>query len=435
MKKTNRKILSLILALSMIATFAIPVFANPAKEVKKMTIELQESTNYRGKIDSSVPCSNTSFEKYVIVTESNGNAGNYDIGTSLKGFYEKVGDNLVETQDTHFEVGKEYVIKIEITKGNAEIAPGFENGGLTVNLKSYDFETKLDVNVIRNTDAKYTAYATYVGRTWKELDVTGGYFLNGSTCVNVPVGQEILIKPSIPYLFKSWTVSSGKLPLTDEQKQTKELSFVMPNNSLKIDAINSASKTEAVPLTKIPRDYQLDERLDSLEKVKAILTKALKDKYKDSIGEIEFYDITPLKYNLEARKWVPIENDDELYYFLDRNDKIELLLPYPKGTNKDDYRFFVSHLITVSRDESLYATAETPEVINTDEGILIRTVGASPFAIAYENIEKPAPAATKQEPGQVADTDASFPSLLLALPAISAVGIAIAKKGRKYYEE
>ena len=116
---------------------------------------------------------------------------------------------------------------------------------------------------------------------------------------------------------------------------------------------------------------------------------------------------------------------------LDENYSMEILLPYPEGTNKDDYRFFISHLI--SADD-----VETPTPLNTDNGILLRTMGTSPFAIAYEKIEKPVSTTAKQEPAvkeQVADTDASFSSLLLALPVISMVGITIAKKGRKQNEE
>jgi len=67
---------------------------------------------------------------------------------------------------------------------------------------------------------------------------------------------------------------------------------------------------------------------------------------------------------------------------------IKIILKYPEGTNKDDYDFIVSHLITIDRDDlNLKAgTIVNEDYVKTDEGLELNIMSASPFAIGWFKI-------------------------------------------------
>ncbi|MCM1044727.1 MAG: Ig-like domain-containing protein [Candidatus Gastranaerophilales bacterium] len=61
-----------------------------------------------------------------------------------------------------------------------------------------------------------------------------------------------------------------------------------------------------------------------------------------------------------------------------------VVLPYPTGTNKNDYDFVVSHLITQGWNGQTAGTVEWPTVTPTDEGLSMRVMSASPFTVAWK---------------------------------------------------
>lgn len=65
---------------------------------------------------------------------------------------------------------------------------------------------------------------------------------------------------------------------------------------------------------------------------------------------------------------------------------VDVILPYPQGTNKEDYDFTVSHLITQSWNGQVPGTIEYPEVAKTEEGLKLHVMSASPFAVAWKSI-------------------------------------------------
>lgn len=65
---------------------------------------------------------------------------------------------------------------------------------------------------------------------------------------------------------------------------------------------------------------------------------------------------------------------------------VDVILPYPQGTNKEDYDFTVSHLITQSWNSQVPGTIEYPEVAKTEEGLKLHVMSASPFAVAWKSI-------------------------------------------------
>ena len=84
---------------------------------------------------------------------------------------------------------------------------------------------------------------------------------------------------------------------------------------------------------------------------------------------------------------------------------VDVILPYPEGTNKNDYDFTVSHLITQDWNGQVPGTMEYPEVTKTEEGLKIHVLSASPFAIAWKPVgtDKPAEPDDDDEPEEVGE--------------------------------
>jgi len=90
-------------------------------------------------------------------------------------------------------------------------------------------------------------------------------------------------------------------------------------------------------------------------------------------------------------------------------DGVKVVLPYPEGTNKTDYNFVVSHLITISCNGLKAGTVVYETVNKTDKGLEMIIKSASPFTIGWYKAgsEQPGPGQTPEptvtatpEPGQ-----------------------------------
>ena len=433
----KNKFLSLILALSMIATFAIPVFAKSAVEIQSVNMLIDDSLLSKPNT-KPLECSRSSFNIRFNLAE-----GCELTNENFLGIFEDKNGKIVESKDENFIVNKKYILIFELTgyfanevSFSADLPAGGNMGKL------------LKANVLKAEDItqpniapekSYKLYIEYVGRKnelvetenakciFEEDDrnpVSRGFF---------PSRSKLTFYPKSKDGFDHWEVVKGNIKLTEQQKTSKRLTLVMPDDGITIKAVNNPdfelikneTKASLEPLTAIPRDFEAIDNLNSLDKVKSLLEKALREKYHDSIGEkIDFYDVKPMFYNIFTDSWSLISSMEGLSDFMDEEGKIKILIPYPEGTNQFDYDFFVAHLIT--SNEALYGTVETPKVVKTKYGLFLETYGASPFAVSYKKIEKPVEAAATTKPAvkeQVADTDASFPSLLLALPVISIAGI------------
>ena len=98
-----------------------------------------------------------------------------------------------------------------------------------------------------------------------------------------------------------------------------------------------------------------------------------------------------------GKTWQPVTKDTF------PSNGIKIVLKYPEGTNKDEYDFVVSHLITIDRDDlNLKAgTVINEDFVKTDEGLELNIMSASPFAIGWTRISKPQET-SQDEPGKTA---------------------------------
>ena len=464
MRTKTRKILSIVLALAMITALAVPVFAQggegttePKSEpVEKVSINMLG--NFTG--DRKVNKSEIKLNCFEVYPES---AENITI------------EYKPTEPDECLEEGKMYTLQFNI-KGNFK--DGFSKEDVTVGIgysepvvgcKITGFEKEGE----ESGKASYKISIEYEGITRKSTETLGN-FPKGKDDSNV--SHKIYLFPGIEVNvtitdftgFDHWEVVSGNLVLTEEQKKSHEFKYILPNSDNVIRLVYK-SKASTDPLTEVPEELKnrSDLNLDTIEDIKTAMCDALK-KNNNKLNvlpenQFEFYDVKPMYYNPDTCEWEKITSEDkllkELPLITSEDGKCKIILPYPEGTNKDDYNFFVAHLITLN--ERFAGTVETPEVVKTDDGLEVTVTGFSPFTIAWEKIQKPVkviddtPIASSDSASdkknnilkskkdsspehaaeEIANTDASFSSLLIALPAVSAAGAALFIIKNKKHDE
>ena len=98
-----------------------------------------------------------------------------------------------------------------------------------------------------------------------------------------------------------------------------------------------------------------------------------------------------------GRTWQPVTKETF------PSNGIKIVLKYPEGTNKDEYDFIVSHLITMDRDDlNLKAgTIINENYVKTDEGLELNIMSASPFVIGWSKVGGNQPEETGEtDPGK-----------------------------------
>ena len=98
---------------------------------------------------------------------------------------------------------------------------------------------------------------------------------------------------------------------------------------------------------------------------------------------------------------------------LSAKGNITVTLPYPKGTNAEDFDFIVAHMATVAVNGLLPGDIETPVVTETAEGLQVTLRGLSPVMISYSRTEsKP----EIQAPADSSENDSAKPEVKPAVP-------------------
>ena len=124
---------------------------------------------------------------------------------------------------------------------------------------------------------------------------------------------------------------------------------------------------------------------DTADKVKAELTRVLVQDAAYTAGNTAFYDVK-LQYSLDGGKtW--FEATEATF----PKEGITVTLPYPSGTDKNNYDYRVVHMFTVTstRLGTTAGNTETPAVTKTDSGLQVTLKGLSPVVIGWDKIETP----------------------------------------------
>ena len=140
---------------------------------------------------------------------------------------------------------------------------------------------------------------------------------------------------------------------------------------------NGSTKLEKSDLTTVPSALSNIESLNTLDKIKEILRKSISQQSSAvSESNTKYYDV--VLYVKDANgNLIPMSAEN-----LPDNGEVTILLAYPEGTNKDNFVFFASHVITDARYGEV-GTVETPAVTATDNGLEIKLHGTSPVALGW----------------------------------------------------
>ena len=92
-------------------------------------------------------------------------------------------------------------------------------------------------------------------------------------------------------------------------------------------------------------------------------------------------DVTIMISFDEGRTWEKVTKEN-----FPKNG-MDVIIPYPEGTNKSDYDFVIGHLVTMGANGSVPGTMEYYKPEKTLSGLKIHINSASPFVIGWKEVE------------------------------------------------
>lgn len=119
---------------------------------------------------------------------------------------------------------------------------------------------------------------------------------------------------------------------------------------------------------------------NTVEKIENKLTETIVSNEGYTEDNTMLYDIELVTSENGGQTWVPVtaENFPE--------EGIVVTLPYPEGTNADEYDFVVTHMFDEDVNGHHAGEVETPEVTESENGISFRLMGTSPVMIGYKKV-------------------------------------------------
>ena len=115
---------------------------------------------------------------------------------------------------------------------------------------------------------------------------------------------------------------------------------------------------------------------------------------------------------------------------------ITLTIPYPEGTDRENYIFAVAHMLTTAMNGMEAGDIEYPDFTLTEEGIRVTLKGLSPVMVAYTEKTaapvkpetKPADKEKKEETPETGDESNMIPWILALAAAIAGAGSIAGRK-------
>ena len=223
-------------------------------------------------------------------------------------------------------------------------------------------------------------------------------------------------------------------PDTDES-DTDEPDTVEPSVILNVNYNVGQAIPEAVMTEEVKRATGCDTAEALMEYMKRdLVTKAQSVSKGISQDNTEVREVA-VNISLDGgRTWQPVTKETF------PSGGIKIVLKYPEGTNKDEYDFVVSHLITIDRDDlNLKAgTIINEDYVKTDEGLELNIMSASPFAIGWTKIAVNQPEETSQSeadkttPGKTGDNMYGFlwMSVVVLVGAVCMMAFMVVKRRR-----
>lgn len=177
-------------------------------------------------------------------------------------------------------------------------------------------------------------------------------------------------------------------------------------------------------------DSNLKDKFKDAKEIKKALhdaTKTVKNFDNDKV-KVKYMDIT-LKVKNADGIWEVVTADNF------PKEGISILLPYPEGTDKDDYSFAVAHMITSGVKAG---QVEILDVIEEEDGLRVVFTSLSPVAIAYqeeadETVAAPDEDVKEEAKGESAPATGDDMNLMASMLTLlgAATGVTLARKNRK----
>lgn len=154
------------------------------------------------------------------------------------------------------------------------------------------------------------------------------------------------------------------------------------------DAVPRQNATEGynnIPGTLIAKGYTTEQSIQNA------LYRAIVD---DNPGFAEDANVTVGTTLFDVKFQVSFDGGNTYVNVTPENFPAEGLvvtIPYPEGTNKDNFNFEVSHMFEENVNGHTAGDIEKPAVTKTDTGIQFRVMGLSPILVAWTSIPAPEP--------------------------------------------
>ncbi|MCD8347174.1 MAG: YDG domain-containing protein [Lachnospiraceae bacterium] len=253
--------------------------------------------------------------------------------------------------------------------------------------------------------AKVTVTADDVTRDYGVANPTLTFTITEGTLVDGDTENDLGVTLSTTATKESATGTYAITGTSDSQKYDvtvlegtlKVAALIeLPEQNFPDDgAVHKVEVQESI--TEVPEAFKDIQELNTVDKIAEKLKEELKmvvskqDSYTGEDLGIAVYDVALMVSYDGGATWVKATEENF------PADGLTVILPYPEGTNKDDYDFTVTHMFTSTAFGKTPGDVESPEVTKTDSGIQVTVTGLSPIAIGWTEIETETETETETE--------------------------------------
>ena len=184
-------------------------------------------------------------------------------------------------------------------------------------------------------------------------------------------------------------------------------------------------------LDKVPAS--LEKKFDTVEKVEEALEEVILKNFGTRVNKenvkTQLFDAVLMITENGVRR--PATKEE-----IEARGGITLTIPYPEGTDRENYIFAVAHMLTTAMNGMEAGDIEYPDFTLTEEGIRVTLKGLSPVMVAYtektaapvKHETKPADKEKKEETPETGDESNMIPWILVLAAAIAGAGSIAGRK-------
>ncbi len=187
--------------------------------------------------------------------------------------------------------------------------------------------------------------------------------------LNLPVGQDLSDRLSVCGGIK---IATGDfIDFKSNSINIIVKHYMEVDQSVKIEIQNGITEVT---------DALKDTIYNTVEKVTQKLTKTVTSEQGYTEENTALYDVELMVSEDNGNTWVPATAENF------PTEGIMVNMPYPEGTNSEDYDFTAVHMFDEDVNGYKAGEVETPEVTETESGISFRLMGTSPVMVGFKKV-------------------------------------------------